>query len=130
MAVFNQILFPLAFLLLQSLSFHLCSHSFPQLPLLRSPGHTFQAELQAARRRSVAPLQSPEELLSTMACLCQDMCRKIMSPCRFVYHPFTHHQQPQKLYTTIHAKMVGKGGGKGFFICASQHMPFATCAQS
>ncbi len=82
--------------------------SLPPLPLPCSPGHTFQAELQPARTRSVALVQSPEELLSTIACLCQAMCCKNMSPCRFVCHPFTHphqQQQPQKLYTKIHVKI-------------------------
>lgn len=74
----------------------------PSFPLPRFPGHTFRAELQPARTRSVALLQSPEELPSTTA-RCVNM-----SACRFVYRPFTHHhhqQRPQKLYSTLHAKI-------------------------
>ena len=74
----------------------------PSFPLPRFPGHTFRAELQPARTRSMALLQSPEELPSTTA-RCVNM-----SACRFVYRPFTHHhhqQRPQKLYSTLHAKI-------------------------
>lgn len=90
-------------LLLQSLSpsTHFTT-LFPSIPLPCFPGHTFRAELQPARTRSVALLQSPEELLSTTA-RCVNM-----SACLFVYHPFTHHhhqQRPQKLYSTMHAKI-------------------------
>lgn len=86
--------FPLAFSHCSLLSLSLlppsASLSLFQLPCF--PRHTFQTELQPARTRTVAPLQSPEELLSAIPCLSQTKhCKKTHLPVAlFTVH--SHHQ--------------------------------------
>lgn len=55
----------------------------------------------------MALVQSPEELLSTIAFICQVHALQKTPACRFVYHP-THQQQPQN-YTQQYTRRFGKG---------------------
>lgn len=88
--ILTYILFSSCFFSLQSfVSIPPPPLSFP-LPL--SARHTFQTELQPARTRTVAPLQSPEELLSAIPGLSQTKhCKKTCLPVAlFTVH--SHHQ--------------------------------------
>lgn len=110
------------FCLLQSSFISSQSLIFPslsQLPLPCFSGHTFQAELQPARTRSVALLQSPEEFLSTIACLQKHVCLSLCFPSFHTPPPPSHNNNNNNNSPKSYSQQYMRRFGKGPFICAS-----------